>query len=64
MGAGHGAITERDLPPLLGWSCELYLPGWEVVLAGAITVAVCLAAALLPVRLATCLRPREALRHE
>jgi putative ABC transport system permease protein len=54
----------RDLPRLLGWSCELYLPGREVVLAGAITVAVCLAAALLPVRLAARLRPQEALRYE
>jgi putative ABC transport system permease protein len=54
----------RTLPRLLGWSCELYLPGREVWLAGAMTVAVCLAAALLPVRLAARLRPQEALRYE
>ena len=54
----------RTLPRLLGWSCELYLPGREVGLGCAMTVAVCLAAALLPVRLATRLRPQEALRYE
>ena len=54
----------RDLPRLLGWSCELYLPGRELVLAGLLTVVVCLAAALLPVRLAARLRPQEALRYE
>jgi putative ABC transport system permease protein len=54
----------RTLPQRLGWSCELYLPGRVVPLVGLMTVAVCLAAALLPVRRAARLRPQEALRYE
>jgi putative ABC transport system permease protein len=56
--------VERTLPQLLGWSCELYLPRREVPLIGVMTVAVCVAAALLPVRWAARLRPQEALRYE
>jgi putative ABC transport system permease protein len=54
----------RTLPHLLGWSVQLYLPGRAVPLIGLTTVAVCLAAALLPVRRAARLRPQEALRYE
>jgi putative ABC transport system permease protein len=54
----------RTLPQLLGWSCQLYLPGRLVPLVGLMTVAVCLAAASLPVRRAARLRPQEALRYE
>jgi putative ABC transport system permease protein len=64
-GLAMGALwVTRTLPRLLGWSCQLYLPGREVPLIGVMTVAICLAAALLPVRRAARLRPQEALRYE
>jgi len=56
--------VKRTLPQLLGFCCELYLPRREVPVIGVITVAVCVAAALLPVRWAARLRPQEALRYE
>jgi putative ABC transport system permease protein len=56
--------VKRTLPQLLGFCCELYFPTREVPVFGVITVAVCVAAALLPVRWAARLRPQEALRYE
>ena len=64
-GLAMGALwMTRMLPDLLGWTSELHLPWREAPLLGLLTVAVCLAAALLPVRRAARLRPQEALRYE
>ncbi len=64
-GLAMGALwVTQTLPRRLGWSCELFLPVRELPLFGVLTVAVCLAAALLPVRRAARLRPQEALRYE
>lgn len=64
-GLAMGALwITRTLPQLLGWNCALFLPLREVPLFGVLTVAVCLTAALLPVRRVARLRPQEALRYE
>jgi len=59
-----GVWVTWTLPDLLGWSFELHPPWREVPLLGVVTVALCLVAALLPVRRAGGLRPQQALRYE
>ncbi len=64
-GLAMGALwVTRTLPRSLGVSCQLHLPGNALPLIGLTTIAVCLAAASLPVRRAARLRPQEALRYE
>ena len=64
-GLAMGVLWVRTtFPYLLGWLLELHLPLVEAGLVAAVTLAVCLGAAVIPARWATRLAPAEALRQE
>lgn len=65
MGISLGALwVNETFPYLLGWDLKLYLPYRHIVILVAMTVAVCLAAALGPARRVARLEPAAALRYE
>lgn len=60
-----GALWVKvTFPQLLGWSLELHLPYSEGMLVAALTIAVCVLAAMLPAIQASRLEPGIALRYE
>jgi putative ABC transport system permease protein len=64
-GLGLGTLWVRQtFPLLLGWSLETYVPYGQVAGLCALTLAVCIAAALLPARRAAMMQPAAALRCE
>lgn len=56
--------VSATIPSLLGWVIELHLPILPLVTTGAVTLVVCLLAALIPGRRAARLEPAVALRSE
>lgn len=54
----------RTFPALLGWALETHLPVLQIAALGALTIAGCGMAGLLPARRAGALHPAEALRYE
>ena len=60
-----GALwVQATFPYLLGWVLNLEVPVGPMLIVSAMTVAVCLCAALLPARRAARLNPAVALRYE
>jgi ABC-type antimicrobial peptide transport system permease subunit len=56
--------VQTTFPYLLGWVLDLYIPYAQLALLGAMTLLVCLSAAVVPARRAGRLAPAVALRYE